>query len=57
MESHGEQDKIQITEATYRLIAEDFETSPRGMIHVKGKGELHKWYLRGRRGDPPPASE
>jgi adenylate cyclase len=57
MESHGEGDKIQITEATYRLVAEDFETTRRGLVHVKGKGELYTWYLGNRRQEPSSASE
>lgn len=57
MESHGEPGKIQITEATYRLVAEDFETTPRGLVHVKGKGDLHTWYLGNRRHEPSSASE
>jgi class 3 adenylate cyclase len=49
MESHGEPDRIQITEATYRLIKDNFETTLRGPIQVKGKGSLTTWYLDGPR--------
>jgi guanylate cyclase len=49
MESHGEPGRIQITEATYRLIRDDFETTLRGPIQVKGKGSLTTWYLDGLR--------
>jgi class 3 adenylate cyclase len=49
MESHGEPDRIQITEATYRLIRDDFQTTLRGPIQVKGKGSLTTWYLDGTR--------
>jgi guanylate cyclase len=45
MESHGEPDRIQISEATYRLIKDDFNTTLRGPIEVKGKGTLTTWYL------------
>lgn len=45
MESHGEPDRIQISEATYRLIKDDFDTTLRGPIEVKGKGTLTTWYL------------
>jgi adenylate cyclase len=45
MESHGLPGKIQITKATYELIAEQFECEPRGMIHVKGKGEMETFLL------------
>ena len=49
MESHGEPDRIQITEATYQLIKDTFETTPRGHIEVKGKGSLPTWFLDGQR--------
>jgi guanylate cyclase len=49
MESHGEPDRIQITEATYQLIKDNFETTLRGPIQVKGKGSLTTWYLDGPR--------
>jgi class 3 adenylate cyclase len=48
MESHGEPGRIQISETTYRLIADDFICVPRGAIQVKGKGELTTWFLEGR---------
>jgi len=47
MESHGEPDRIQISEATYQLIRDDFKTTLRGPIQVKGKGSLTTWYLDG----------
>ena len=53
MESHGEPGRIQISEATYRLLAEEFVCSPRGKIEVKGKGLLPTWYLDARRPRPP----
>jgi adenylate cyclase len=45
MESQGTPGQIQITEATYELIKDDFECRPRGRIPVKGKGEMETWYL------------
>lgn len=51
MESHGVPGRIQIAEATYRLIADDFECVPRGTVEVKGKGSLRTWFLEGRRVD------
>ena len=56
MESHGTPGRIQITRATYELLADEFECEPRGTIAVKGKGELEAWYLIGPRGDRPPAA-
>jgi guanylate cyclase len=57
MESHGTPGRIQITRATYELLADEFECEPRGPIAVKGKGEIEAWYLVRRRTDrrDPPA--
>jgi adenylate cyclase len=52
MESQGTPGRVQITRATYELLAEDFECEPRGTIVVKGKGEVEVWYLNRPRGDP-----
>ncbi len=49
MESHGTPGRIQITEATYELLADEFECEPRGPIAIKGKGEVEAWYLIGPR--------
>jgi adenylate cyclase len=49
MESYGTPGRIQITQATYELLADEFECEPRGAIPVKGKGEVEAWYLVGRR--------
>ena len=51
MESHGTPGEIQITRATYELLKDEFVCRPRGMISVKGKGELETWYLEGTRSD------
>ncbi len=45
MESHSTGNVIQITEDTYDLIKDDFICEPRGVITVKGKGEMKVWYL------------
>ena len=52
MESHGTSGRIQITRATKELLEDEFVCEPRGMIPVKGKGEIEAWYLVGRRVDP-----
>jgi guanylate cyclase len=49
MESHGEVGKIQITQSTYELIKDEFECVPRGMIEIKGKGDMETWFLVGRK--------
>jgi adenylate cyclase len=49
MESHSEPGRIQISDATNHLIEEDFATTYRGPIEVKGKGTLTTWWLDGER--------
>jgi guanylate cyclase len=56
MESYGTTGRIQITRATYELLAEEFECEPRGTIAVKGKGDVETWYLVRPRGERPAAS-
>jgi adenylate cyclase len=50
MESHGTPDMIQITRSTWKLLADDFVTESRGLVEVKGKGEVETWILVGRNG-------
>jgi guanylate cyclase len=45
MESHGSPGTIQITRSTWELIRDDFVTEPRGLVEVKGKGEVETWNL------------
>jgi guanylate cyclase len=45
MESHGTPGSIQITGATYELVKDEFVCELRGLIPVKGKGEMETWYL------------
>ena len=45
MESHSLNGKIQITEPTYNLIKEKFLIEERGIIDVKGKGEMKTYFL------------
>jgi hypothetical protein len=49
MESAGVPNRIQVTRATYELIADEFVLEPGGMVAVKGKGEIETWYLTGRK--------
>jgi class 3 adenylate cyclase len=48
MESHGEPGKIQVTEATRNLLEGRFTLAERGIIAVKGKGEMRTWFLEAR---------
>jgi guanylate cyclase len=49
MESHGRSGTIQITQATYELIKDEFECEPRGTVNVKGKGEMEVWLVKAAR--------
>ncbi len=49
MESHGVPGKIQMTRATYELIKEEFVCQPRGLVEIKGKGQMETWFLEGVR--------
>jgi guanylate cyclase len=51
MESHGVPGTIQVTEATYLLLRDQYVCLPRGVVDVKGKGPTPTWHLTGRR--PP----
>jgi adenylate cyclase len=48
MESHGAAGRIQLTEATRRLLSGEFLLEKRGAIEVKGKGAMETWFLNGR---------
>ncbi|MFB2837138.1 adenylate/guanylate cyclase domain-containing protein [Floridanema evergladense] len=45
MESQGVPDKIQVTEFTYKLLANKFVFQERGTIAIKGKGEMKTYFL------------
>ena len=46
MESHGLGGAVQITQATYELIKDEFICEPRGTVNVKGKGEMDVWLVK-----------
>jgi len=50
MESQGTRGQIQVTRETYELLKDEFELESRGMVAIKGKGDVETWYLVGRRG-------
>ena len=56
MESHSQAGCIQITQATYELVKGEFDCQRRGVVQVKGKGEMETWFLIGRRPQPSPAN-
>jgi guanylate cyclase len=57
MESQGTPGRIQITRATYELIADEFACEPRGTMAVKGKGEMEIWHVLGRAPSPAGAAK
>ncbi len=48
MESHGVPGKIQVTMDIYRILKDEFIFEPRGILDVKGKGNMETWFLVGR---------
>jgi class 3 adenylate cyclase len=49
MESHGLPGSIQITEATYELIKDKFTFKSRGLMQIKGKGEMLTYLVTGKK--------
>ena len=49
MESHGIAGLIQVTQATYNYLANKYKFQERGVIDVKGKGEMKTYLLMGRK--------
>ncbi|WP_448268273.1 adenylate/guanylate cyclase domain-containing protein [Nostoc sp. DSM 114159] len=47
MESHGIAGSIQVCEATYQLLKDKYLLEKRGLIKVKGKGEMMTYILKG----------
>lgn len=45
MESHGEAGKIHVTESVYHQLKNQFIFQERGLIDVKGKGEMSTYFL------------
>jgi class 3 adenylate cyclase len=48
MESSGVPSQIQVTRSVYERLKDKYEFESRGIIQVKGKGEIETWLLRGR---------
>ncbi len=49
MESHGVGAKIQVSEATYKVLEDKYILEQRGMIEIKGKGRLMTYWLQGKK--------
>jgi len=50
MESHGVAGRAQVTDATRQKLDDSFVLEERGMIDLKGKGQVKAWFLVGRSG-------
>jgi len=49
MESSGIPNQIQVSAQVYELISADYELESRGVLPIKGKGDLETYLLQGRR--------
>jgi adenylate cyclase len=49
MESHGEPERIHVTEATYLRIKDRYELELRGLVSIKGKGMMRTYWLKGKK--------
>lgn len=47
MESHGAPGRVQISATTRDAMGPGFATEARGLVALKGRGELHSWWLLG----------
>ena len=47
MESHGVPGRIQVSFYTYELLRDKYEFEDRGMIDIKGQGEMRTYFLTG----------
>ncbi len=50
MESHGIVGEIQVTESTYQHLQHHYDLEKRGLISVKGKGEMPTYLLKCKKG-------
>jgi class 3 adenylate cyclase len=48
MESHGIPDAIQVTEDVYDTLRDRYSLTPRGLVQIRGKGEMTTYLLEGR---------
>ena len=48
MESTGVPSQIQVTRSVYERLHDSFEFESRGLVAVKGKGEIETWLLHGQ---------
>jgi adenylate cyclase len=46
MESHGKPGEIHVSESTYEKLRSHFHLESRGIVHIKGKGDMQTYWLR-----------
>lgn len=56
MESQGKPSKIQVTEATYQQLQNQYQFEQRGIISIKGRGEMVTYWLTGKKTISPIAA-
>ncbi|MHB8419084.1 MAG: adenylate/guanylate cyclase domain-containing protein [Myxococcales bacterium] len=56
MESHGVPGGVTVSETTRALLGDGYTFEDRGLLPVKGKGEMHLWRLTSRRATEAPAA-
>ena len=49
MESHGVEGYIQMASGTYEILRDKYVCEERGVVDVKGKGEMTTYFLTGRK--------
>ena len=49
LESKGEIDKVNISQATYELVQRDYKCESRGKLPAKGIGEVEMYFVKGPR--------
>ncbi|KAL7748286.1 hypothetical protein RI367_006245 [Sorochytrium milnesiophthora] len=54
MDSTNIEDRIQVTERLYHILKSEFVLEERGLVQVKGKGQMRTYFLLGRRSDYDP---
>jgi PAS domain S-box-containing protein len=56
MESHGVVGEIQVSEVVRERLADRYAFADRGVVAIKGKGDMRTFLLQGRLGDEPLAA-
>ena len=51
MESHGIPGRIQVSQETHDCLGDTYSFEERGVVQIKGKGDLTTYFLTGRKGN------